>query len=211
MLISMDYKPEACVSDDTTREVLNQVEVDVIGDSITLVATDGHCLIMVPARLSEGEDIKTLSGPIDPDAFDRARKLAKARKLADYEIKLSIDGKSYIFSDGSTMPRILRLPGYSYPDYKQVTADLLPKKGVPLHVAPQKKGDKSPKPPAKSPVSICFNIGLLNQIATAIGAGKNGIVRLTLDPYAFEATAVRIERRDYASEGETGVLMLCRE
>ena len=65
------YKPELCASKDETRPNMCHVELDV--KEKRMVATNGHCMVVVPVTVEEHDT----SGPISKDALVAARKLAK--------------------------------------------------------------------------------------------------------------------------------------
>jgi hypothetical protein len=163
--IPVQYKPEVCASKDTTRKILNSVEiceVDPITGEVMLVATDGHSLVAVPVRAEE-DNVLALNGPVSPEALIRARKLAKTGKLCDADLKVS--ATHYTFADGSTMPREDRKPEESFPAWRETFTE--------------------PKP-GPDTFRVAFNLSLLTQVAEALG-DKKGIVTLTITREAADA------------------------
>lgn len=70
MKFASKYRPELAASDDTTRDHLCHVELDVAGKR--MIATDGHRLVVVACE----PDADDVSGPVTEDALKAARKLA---------------------------------------------------------------------------------------------------------------------------------------
>ena len=117
MFFNVNLKPELCASDDKAhkaRKNLMTVELVREREEGFLVATDGVSLCRVAVSGADGDAL----GPIQPEALEQARKIARRAKSSIGEIRCGLD--MLTFADGSTMPRARRPENTSFPDYAQV-------------------------------------------------------------------------------------------
>ena len=148
-----DKKPiEQCAGKNDVRHYLNHPYLDT--ENKRLIATDGHCLAVVPVELSEGDT----SGPVSADALKAARKTITGISRVPYrtEAEIVCNGGLEV-TDGPTFPRP-DLDGSKYPDIERIT--------------PDKEG------------RICFGVKAqyLADVAKAIANSKYGGVTLWIDP-----------------------------
>ena len=97
MKFSTDFKPELCASKDPYRHALAQTHFDPAGKR--LIATDGHRMAVVPCEPEKGD----VCGPVDAEALDTARKIAKKKGLNTAEVAI---GENVVtLADGRALPR----------------------------------------------------------------------------------------------------------
>ena len=111
MYFDNSFKPEIICHTDKTRANITTVEMVKEAKGHFLVATNGFSLVKVPVT---GVDDSEVCGPIQANAFETARKLAKKAKSSVAEIRC---GREVLtFADGSTTPRVshgdVRFPDY---------------------------------------------------------------------------------------------------
>lgn len=200
MFFDTSFKPELiCHEDKAQRANIATVELVREGAAHFLVATNGVSLVKVPCTgVSEGETL----GPIQPEAFETARKIAKKAKSSVGEIRCGRE--TLTFADGSSMPRVSH--GDSrFPDYQQV----IPPRGDPryLDVALFEASKNNP-----GPYTLRFGLdpALLSEIVKA--QGRKGVVELeiTIDPpYTEEKGTCQVQApiRLHYTDGCVGVVM----
>lgn len=171
MYFDNSFKPEIICHTDKTRANITTVELVMETKGHFLVATNGVSLVKVPVT---GVDDNEVCGPIQADAFETARKLAKKAKSGIAEIRC---GREVLtFADGSTTPRVSHGDA-RFPDYQRV----IPARGDPRHldVALFEASKTNP-----GPYTLRFGLDptLLSEIAKA--QGRKGVVELeiTIEP-----------------------------
>ena len=114
MYFDTSFKPEIICHEDKTRANITTVEMVKEVKGHCLVATNGVSLIKVPCN---GVDDNEVCGPIQPSAFEAARKIAKKARSGVAEIRC---GREVLtFADGSTLPRVSH-GDVRFPDYQRV-------------------------------------------------------------------------------------------
>lgn len=114
MYFDTSFKPEIICHEDKTRANITTVEMVKEVKGHFLVATNGVSLIKVPCN---GVDDNEVCGPIQPSAFEAARKIAKKARSGVAEIRC---GREVLtFADGSTLPRVSH-GDVRFPDYQRV-------------------------------------------------------------------------------------------
>lgn len=114
MYFDTSFKPEIICHEDKTRANITTVEMVKEVKGHVLVATNGVSLIKVPCN---GVDDNEVCGPIQPSAFEAARKIAKKARSGVAEIRC---GREVLtFADGSTLPRVSH-GDVRFPDYQRV-------------------------------------------------------------------------------------------
>ena len=111
MYFDTRFRPEIICHEDKTRANITTVELVREESGHYLVATNGFSLIKVPCT---GVEDNEACGPIQPGAFEAARKIAKKAKSGVAEIRC---GREVLtFADGSELPRVshgdVRFPDY---------------------------------------------------------------------------------------------------
>lgn len=106
MKMERKYKPQLAVSDDTTRGMLTQVQLDAVNK--VAVATCGHFLVQVPVDPEENK-----SGPIPTEALKQAAKLDKDHA----DLSVDLGANSARLTNGTTFPREDR---GKFPEYQRV-------------------------------------------------------------------------------------------
>lgn len=162
MKFNRDCFVEKCISSDITRLHLASAHLDV--EKKRLVATDGHCMAIVPIETDDHD----VTGPVSADALKAARKAAKTN-----------NGDAVIVANGAQVvpngPTYARpdLMGCKFPPYEQVIPEY--------------------RTGADGTYTITFNVDLLAKVADAIGTAKNGIITITckgaLDPIVVQTSA----------------------
>lgn len=114
MYFDTSFKPEIICHEDKTRANITTVEMVKEVKGHFLVATNGVSLIKVPCNGVDGNEV---CGPIQPSAFEVARKIAKKARSGVAEIRC---GREVLtFADGSTLPRVSH-GDVRFPDYQRV-------------------------------------------------------------------------------------------
>jgi DNA polymerase III sliding clamp (beta) subunit (PCNA family) len=113
MHFDTNFRPENICHEDKTRANITTVELVKEATGHYLVATNGVSLIKVPCT---GVDDNEACGPVQPEAFELARKLAKKAKSDVAEIRCGRD--LLTFADGSTAPRVSHGDA-RFPDYQR--------------------------------------------------------------------------------------------
>lgn len=114
MHFDTSFKPEIICHTNKTRANITTVELVKEAKGHFLVATNGMSLIKVPVTGVEDNEV---CGPIQANAFETARKLAKKAKSGVAEIHCGRDVLT--FADGSTTPRVSH-GDMRFPDYQRV-------------------------------------------------------------------------------------------
>jgi len=104
MKIQREYLPELCVSNDSTRGIITKLNLvrqhkGVSGSEAYVVATNGHCLVVVPCLLEKGDVV----GTVRSDVFREARRLRSCSE--DKMVKVQMGKRWVRFVDGTIMPR----------------------------------------------------------------------------------------------------------
>ena len=153
---------EQCAGKNDTRFYLNNPYLDA--ENKRLVATNGHCLAVVPVELSEGDT----SGPVSADALKAARKtLAVFNPDLNGEAELVCNDQLEV-TDGPTFPR----PSFNGNKYPDIDA-----------VVPDKKGR----------ICVGVRVQYLADVAKAIADSKHGGVKLWIDPENSETVSILLE------------------
>lgn len=199
MFFDISFKPEIICHEDKSRASITTVELVKEEKGHFLVATNGVSLVKVPC--TGVSDAETL-GPIQPEAFEAARKIAKKAKSGVGEIICR--ASTLTFADGSSMPRVSH--GDSrFPDYQRVT----PTRGDPRHldVALFEASKSNP-----GPYTLRFGLdpALLSEIVKA--QGRKGVVELEItieSPHVEEKDTCRVHApiRLHYMDGGVGVVM----
>ena len=199
MFFDTSFKPENICHEDKKRTNIAVVELVKETTGHYLVATNGVSLIKVPCT---GVDDNEACGPVQPEAFDIARKLAKKAKSGVAEIRCGRD--LLTFADGSTTPRVSH-SDIGFPDYQRV----IPARGDPRHldVALFEASKHNP-----GPYTLRFGLDptLLSEIAKA--QGRKGVVELEITiepPHAEEKDTCTVHAPIllHYSDGGVGVVM----
>ena len=199
MFFDMSCKPEIICYEDKARASITTVELVKEGNGHFLVATNGVSLIKVPC--SGVSDAETL-GPIQPEALDAARKIAKKAKSGVGEIVCR--ASTLTFADGSSMPRVSH-GDVRFPDYQRI----IPARGDPRHldVALFEASKHNP-----GPYTLRFGIdpALLSEMAKA--QGQKGVVELEITiepPHTEEKDTCQVHApiRLHYIDGCVGVVM----
>lgn len=103
------------VSHDETRYVLSGLLVEKEGDSINLVATDGHRLAFIKERVLklDVEDFKVII------PYKSMREVSRLLTDVDKDVKVVVDEKQVVFIIDNTV-LISRLIDGKFPDYRKV-------------------------------------------------------------------------------------------
>lgn len=190
MFFDTSFKPEIICHEDKTRVNITTVELVREGNGHFLVATNGVSLIKVPCSGVSDDEV---CGPVQPEAFDIARKLAKKAKKAK-KAKSSVAeircGRDLLtFADGSTTPRVshgdARFPDYQprFPDYQRVIPENHDTR--PLDAALWEHSKKERSGPYV--LKMGLDPALLAELVKA--QGRKGVVELTITiepPHAEE-------------------------
>lgn len=199
MFFDTSFKPEIICHEDESRANITTVELVKEERGHFLVATNGVSLVKMPCTgVSDGEVL----GPIQPEAFEAARKIAKKAKSGVGEIVCR--ASTLTFADGSSMPRVSH-GDVRFPDYQRV----IPNRGDPRHldVALFHASKENP-----GPYTLRFGLdpALLSEIVKA--QGRKGVVELeiTIEPPHVEekdTCQVHAPIRLHYSDGCVGVVM----
>ena len=175
MFFDTGFKPEIICHEDKTRANITTVELVREGSGHYLVATNGVSLIKVPCS---GVQDYEVCGPIQSEAFEAARKIARkiAKKTKSGVGEIICRASTLTFADGSSMPRVSH--GDSrFPDYQRVT----PTRGDPRHLDAVLLEASKVNP---GPYTLRFGLdpALLSEIVKA--QGRRGVVELevTIEP-----------------------------
>ena len=107
MRFDPDFKPELCVSKDTTRTAgITAVHLDVEGKR--LLSTDGSTLSIIPCEVEPGD----VSGPIPVDVIKAARKAKHPDGvviLCGKDLKIPPDGPTFPRPDVGAFPDVDRV------------------------------------------------------------------------------------------------------
>ena len=167
MYFDTSFKPEIICHTDKTRANITTVELVKEAEGHFLVATNGFSLVKVPVT---GVDDSEVCGPIQANAFETARKLAKKAKSSVAEIRC---GREVLtFADGSTTPRVSH-GDVRFPDYQP----LIPTNHDtrPLDVALWEHSKERSGPYV---LKLGLDSALLSEIVKA--QGRNGVIELTI-------------------------------
>lgn len=147
---------ESCVSEDETRLVLTNPQLEITTDangkrSGVIIATDGRCLASVPVEIEDGDQ----AGKVPVAALELARKQCESEGECDecgHAIKGFIGpeiaiacGEVVTLQGGESFPRNVE-GGKTFPDTSEVIADV--------------------KPPI---VTVSVSMNLLTRICKALG------------------------------------------
>jgi len=199
MFFDISFKPEIICHEDKSRANITTVELVKEERGYFLVATNGFSLVKVPCT---GVDDSEVCGPIQPEAFEASRKIAKKAKSGVGEIRCGRE--TLTMADGSSMPRVSH-GDVRFPDY----ARLIPARGDPRHldVALFEASKNNP-----GPYTLRFGIdpALLSEIVKA--QGRKGVVELEITiepPHAEEKDMCQVHApiRLHYSDGCVGVVM----
>ena len=175
MFFNVNLKPELCVSDDPTRKNLMTVELVREREKGFLVATDGVSLCKVAVSGTDGDAL----GPIQPEALEHARKIARKAKSSIGEIRCGLD--TLTFADGSAMPRAKRPEEHSFPDYGRVIP--APPDFRPLDKVLFNASKENPGPYV---LKLGLNPELLTQAVKALGIKGVVALEIRIEPPAVE-------------------------
>ena len=167
MYFDTSFKPEIICHEDKTRANITTVELVKEAEGHFLVATNGFSLVKVPVT---GVDDSEVCGPIQANAFETARKLARKAKSGIAEIRC---GREVLtFADGSTTPRVSH-GDVRFPDYQP----LIPTNHDtrPLDVALWEHSKERSGPYV---LKLGLDSALLSEIVKA--QGRKGPVELTI-------------------------------
>ncbi len=145
MKLSKKYKPELCVSPDTTRLNIAHCNIDAEGK---IVATNGQVMVVCPVELSKDTEGKVIDalGNLAADTVKVARKASGKN-----DIQLTLCEKEVALSNGVKMPRAENI-GPNFPPWRQV---------LPSY----KAGDEGT-------ITIGISADLLITLAKALGENK---------------------------------------
>ena len=167
MFFDTNFRPENICHEDKTRANITTVELVKEATGHYLVATNGVSLIKVPCT---GVGDNEACGPVQPEAFELARKLAKKAKSSVAEIRCGRD--LLTFADGSTAPRVSHGDA-RFPDYQPlipVNRDTRPLDAALWEHSKERSGPYVLK--------MGLDPALLAEIVKA--QGRKGVVELTI-------------------------------
>lgn len=181
MFFDISFKPELCASDDPTLSNLQSVELMREShngkETHWLVATDGYTLAKVPVSGAEGDAL----GPIQSEALEQARKIARKAKSGVGEIRCGVD--LLTFADGSTMPRARRPENTSFPAYQHLIPPPPDFRHLDKALFEASKENPDPGPYV---LKLGLDAELLTQAVKALG--RKGVVEIhvTIQPPTVE-------------------------
>ncbi len=199
MYFDTGFKPEIICHEDKLRANITTVELVREESGHYLVATNGVSLIKVPCT---GVDDNDVCGPIQPGAFEAARKIAKKAKSGVAEIRC---GREVLtFADGSTLPRVSH-GDVRFPDYQPVIPTNHDTR--PLDVALWEHSRERSGPYV---LKLGLDSALLSEIVKA--QGRKGAIELTItiEPPHDEKDACNVHSPIVLRYGDgVGVVMSC--
>ncbi len=198
MYFDTSFKPEIICHEDKLRANITTVELVKEVKGHYLVATNGVSLIKVPCT---GVDDNEVCGPIQPSAFEAARKIAKKAKSGVAEIRC---GREVLtFADGSTLPRVSH-GDVRFPDYQRVIPTNHDTR--PLDVALWEHSKERSGPYV---LKLGLDSALLSEIVKA--QGRKGAIELTITiepPHAEEKDTCNVHSPIVLRYGDgVGVVM----
>jgi len=198
MYFDTSFKPEIICHGDKTRANITTVELVKEVKGHFLVSTNGVSLIKVPCT---GVDDNEVCGPIQPGAFEAARKIAKKAKSGIAEIRC---GREVLtFADGSTLPRVSH-GDVRFPDYQRVIPTNHDTR--PLDVALWEHSKERSGPYV---LKLGLDSALLSEIVKA--QGRKGVIELTITiepPHAEEKDTCNVHSPIVLRYGDViGVVM----
>ena len=167
MYFDNSFKPEIICHTDKTRANITTVEMVKEAKGHFLVATNGVSLIKVPCT---GVDDNDVCGPIQPSAFEAARKIAKKAKSGIAEIRC---GREVLtLADGSMLPRVSH-GDVRFPDYQRVIPTNDDTRALDVALWEHSKDRSGPYV-----LKLGLDSALLSEIVKA--QGRKGAVELTI-------------------------------
>ena len=167
MYFDNSFKPEIICHTDKTRANITTVELVKETKGHFLVATNGVSLVKVPCT---GVDDNEVCGPIQANAFETARKLARKAKSGIAEIRC---GREVLtFADGSTTPRVSH-GDTRFPDYQRVIPTNDDTRALDVALWEHSKDRSGPYV-----LKLGLDSALLSEIVKA--QGRKGAVELTI-------------------------------